>query len=333
MGQRIVHSVPVIEERPLTAVREVRPVALYTSGPAWDAVGSLLSLPICWQTMPVEATEETFRRDAAAIPVEAQVIYTVGGGLAVDAAKIAMRDRGLPLVCVPTALSVDAFLTPASGVRERGCVFYLETGAPERLIIDWDVLAAAPSWVRAAGMGDVLSIATGLWDWVFAEREGRQRSGQQFEAWAAGIAQHLLDESLRIAASAGRGEQQGLSRLLDLLALEVQLCNHLGHSRPEEGSEHVFAYAVENLTGHGLPHGDLVGPGIIGIAAAQGQETAPLRVALEESGARLGQISPAHIEETLRDLPAYAEKHQLPFGIAHAFDAPLRERFIRAVSL
>ncbi|MFQ5435295.1 MAG: hypothetical protein ACE5FD_10510 [Anaerolineae bacterium] len=41
--------------------------------------------------------------------------------------------------------------------------------------------------------------------------------------------------------------------------MEVQLCNQIGHARPEEGSEHYFAYAVENVMGKGLPHGDLVG--------------------------------------------------------------------------
>ena len=59
------------------------------------------------------------------------------------------------------------------------------------------------------------------------------------------IAREVPDESMRIAASAGRGEQAGLFRLLDVLAIEVQLCSLLGHSRPDEGSEHAFAYAVK----------------------------------------------------------------------------------------
>jgi glycerol-1-phosphate dehydrogenase [NAD(P)+] len=315
-----VWSLPQIEILSLRDVREERLVALYTSGPAWDALGGALDLPIAWRAEPTDATEELFAELALAIPVEVEAVYAVGGGLPVDAAKIAMLRHGLPLIAVPTALSVDAHLTPASGIRRDGCVFYLETGAPSQLLVDWEVIAAAPSWVRAAGLGDVLSIATGLWDWRYAEDRGENRTRQEWIPYAAELAQVILEEGIRIAASAGRGEQVGLERLLHLLALEVQLCNLIGHSRPEEGSEHAFAYSVENLVGHGLPHGDLVGPGIVALAAAQGQATAPLREALEAAGARLDHIPREAAEATLHGLSDYVHRHELPFSAASTLD-------------
>jgi glycerol-1-phosphate dehydrogenase [NAD(P)+] len=169
-------------------------------------------------------------------------------------------------------------------------------------------------------LGDVLSIATGLWDWRYTEEHGKNAPGQEWLPFAAEMARGLLTEGIRVAASAGRGEESGLARLLHLLALEVQLCNLIGHSRPEEGSEHAFAYSVENLIGHGLPHGDLVGPGIVAMAAAQGQDIAPLREALEASGARLDRIPRDAAESTLRGLPAYIERHELPFSIGSTLD-------------
>ena len=328
--RRRVDPLPVIDERPLQSVRENRPAALFTHPAAWNALNGALDLQVVWRGEPEEATEEAFRAFAAAIPAEAGIIYAVGGGLPVDAAKLAASLLGLPLVAVPTALSVDAHLTPASGVRRDGCVFYIPTGAPRRLIVDWEVLAAAPPWVRAAGIGDVLSIATGLWDWRFAEEQGRNPVDQRWQPWAAETAGALLAEAVRIADAAGAGEQAGLARLLDLLAMEVQLCNLIGHSRPEEGSEHAFAYSVENLTGHGLPHGDLVGPGILAMAAAQGQETGALREALLGSGARLDRIPRADVEATLHSIGAYAERHGLPFGVAHVMDDARFERAVAA---
>jgi glycerol-1-phosphate dehydrogenase [NAD(P)+] len=326
-----VWPLPRIERLSLRDVREERPVALYTSGPAWDALGGVLELPIAWQAEPTDATEELFSNLALDIPLEVEAVYAVGSGLPVDAAKIAMVRRGLPLIAVPTALSVDAHLTPARGIRRDGCVFYLETGAPGQLLVDWEVIAAAPSWVRAAGLSDVLSIATGLWDWRYAEDRGENWTGQRWIPYAAQLAQVILEEGIRIAASAGRGEQAGLERLLQLLALEVQLCNLIGHSRPEEGSEHAFAYSVENLVGHGLPHGDLVGPGIVALAAAQGQEMAPPREALEAAGARLNHISREAAEATFRGLSEYVRHHGLPCSAASTLDQRQIEIALRSL--
>jgi glycerol-1-phosphate dehydrogenase [NAD(P)+] len=99
--------------------------------------------------------------------------------------------------------------------------------------------------------------------------------------------------------------------------MEVQLCNQAGHARPEEGSEHYFAYCVENLMGHGLPHGDLVGPGIMITARLQGQETGRLERALKACHIPLDNIPEAVIQQTLKELPAYVRKHGLAYGIVH----------------
>ena len=315
-------NLPITEYKPFAEIEENRPVVLLTSGPAWTAVSPHLQhLNIIHK---IEVTEATFTHWDAFIfnsqfPVHnAQfVIYAVGGGLVADAAKYLAVKLNKSLVCLPTALSVDAFITWASGYRKDGCVYYLETKTPEHLIIDFDVLAAAPPSIRAAGICDVLSIATGAWDWQFAHEQGKNPLNMPFIPYVYDAAQAILQGSLDCAEAAGRGDRDGLKQLYDCLAMEVQLCNQIGHSRPEEGSEHYFAYAVENVMGKGLPHGDLVGPSILLIAEKQGQDTAPLRHALEACWIPLNNIPANVIEETLQQLPTYARRHNLPFGIAH----------------
>ena len=93
----------------------------------------------------------------------------------------------------------------------------------------------------------------------------------------------------------GEADPAGLKLLLDCLALEVQLTNQLGHSRPEEGSEHYFAYAAENETGPGWPHADLLGVGILVMLALQGQDAGPLGQALRAAQIPLGRLSEATI--------------------------------------
>jgi glycerol-1-phosphate dehydrogenase [NAD(P)+] len=269
-----------------------------------------------------EATVQHFANLTNMIQRETQdatgfVIYSVGGGLAVDASKYIAKALFLPLICLPTALSVDAFLTWASGVRHQGCVQYIETKTPDLLMIDVDVLAVAPRHIRAAGICDVLSIATGLWDWEYAAEKNKNPEGMELIPWVADAAQAILDGAIDCAEAAGMGDPEGLKQLLDCLALEVQLCNQIGHSRPEEGSEHYFAYSVENLLGKGLPHGDLVGPGILLMAAFQEQESKALERALNACHIPLENIPEDIIGSTLIGLPDYVSEHNLPYGIAH----------------
>lgn len=288
---------------------------MFTSTPAWNAVGTSLHLPVTCQFDITQASEAVWQTLIGQI--HGEVIYAVGGGLTADAAKYCAAKLDLPLICLPTALSVDAFLTWASGVRAEGCVRYLETKVPERLIVDLAVIAGAPASIRAAGICDVLSIATGCWDWQLAHQKGMNPPGMEYLPYAAQTAQGILQGALDCSEAAGRGDPQGLTQLVDCLALEVQLTNQLGHARPEEGSEHYFCYAVENLTGHGLPHADLLAPGILLMAHAQGQETIGLERAMRNAQVRLDAVSQEATEKTLRQLAAYCRKHGLPYGIAH----------------
>jgi glycerol-1-phosphate dehydrogenase [NAD(P)+] len=307
--------VPKVEFGLFAELEESRAVALVTSRLAWEAVGERLRLPIVWRAEPQEATQAHW--DALFTDLRGEVVYAVGGGLAVDAAKYIAVRRDLPLVCLPTALSVDAFFTCASGVRQEGCVYYLESKPPDELVIDFDVLTAAPASVRAAGVCDVLSIATGSWDWRFAEEKGLNPPEMAYIPYIARVAAAILEGVYDCAEAAGWGDPNGLKQLLDCLALEVQLCNQIGHARPEEGSEHYFAYAVENEMGKGLSHGELVGPGLILMAEKQGQDVSRLRRALDACKVPLDRIPNDVVESTLRILPEYVRRHGLPHGIAH----------------
>jgi glycerol-1-phosphate dehydrogenase [NAD(P)+] len=193
-------NVPVMEVMPFSDWEDARDVALLYSGPAFEAVQEWLpSLNFVSQAEPVAATLEHWETLLA--DLHGDVVYAIGGGLVVDAAKYAADRLDLPLVCLPTALSVDAFLTWASGVRRDGCVYYVETKPPDTLVIDFDVLSQAPPAVRAAGICDVLSTANGSWDWKFAEEAGQNPSGMHFIPWVYDTAQTLLQSALACAGA------------------------------------------------------------------------------------------------------------------------------------
>jgi glycerol-1-phosphate dehydrogenase [NAD(P)+] len=313
-----IFNLPQTTLMPFSEIEEHRPVLLVTSAPAWKAVKEhLRGLNVAATIEVTEATTENWDALLKTVNGQPSTVYAVGGGLTADAAKYMAQKLGLPLTVLPTALSVDAFITAASGIRRDGCVYYIETKVAESLVLDLDIIAAAPAHIRAAGITDVMSIATGAWDWNFAHEQGKNPSGMEFIPWVYHNAQSILNGVLDCAAAAGRGDKDGLKTLYDCLAMEVQLCNQVGHARPEEGSEHYFAYCAENFTGHGWPHGDLVGPGIMIMARLQGQATERYESALEACHVPLDRIPTEITDQTLKSLPSYCKKHGLAFGLAH----------------
>ena len=96
-------------------------------------------------------------------------IVGIGGGMAIDAAKYFSWKRNIRLISIPTIVSVDAFLTPAAGVRSENKVIYIGNSSPDPLIIDYDIIRTAPKTLNIAGVGDLLSIHTASFDWYHAE--------------------------------------------------------------------------------------------------------------------------------------------------------------------
>jgi glycerol-1-phosphate dehydrogenase [NAD(P)+] len=315
-------NLPRIEIESLNRVNESRPTALLTGTRSWEAVGPLLNLPLVVQAEPHTADRRFLDDLAGNLPPQVEVVYAVGGGLVADVAKYIAWKNHLPSVIVPTALSVDGFFTPLVAVREDGTVRYEETGPASRVIIDWEVVSQAPVNLRGTGIAEILSIVTGLLDWRYAAERNRNPAHERFLPWAAGLAAGIAQQAFKIARGVGEGRIEALQELVQLMCIEVELNNLLGHNRAQEGSEQYFAYAIEPLVARsrGIPYADLVGPGILISAALHGQDIAPIRTTLTSAGIRLGQLRPDDIASTINDLPNYVKRHDLPYSILHDLD-------------
>lgn len=208
----------------------------------------------------------------------AEAVWGIGGGSALDHAKYVSWKTGLPLVLVPSILSVDAGFTKAIGVREGSRVRYVGEVFPEHFLIDYGVLQAAPAILNRAGIGDILSIFTALWDW----REAGVRVGEACDPDIAVESQALLDLMFAGGTAIGDVTEEGLHLLSELYVGEVRLCEMVGNARPEEGSEHYIAYCIEHLTKRHYLHGALVGLGVLLAGAYQGQDIAQVRKFLDD---------------------------------------------------
>ncbi|MBW4438733.1 MAG: iron-containing alcohol dehydrogenase [Pleurocapsa minor GSE-CHR-MK-17-07R] len=317
-----IFPLPEVQISELSAVKERRPVALLTGARAWNSVNALLELPIVAQAEP-DRVEVSYLDDLAAnLPKQVEVVYGVGGGLVSDVAKYLGWKRKLPVVIVPTVLSQDGYFTSLVAARNGGTTHYIETGPVSKVIMNWDVIRTAPPHVRGAGIIELLCIVTGLLDWRYAAEHNKTTFDTRFQPWAAGIMAGIAQQAFKIAAGVGKGNVESLRNLLDLMCLEVQLTNQIGHNRPQEGSEQFFAYAYETKypRSRPLPYADRVAPGLLIAAALHGQDVGPIRDTLASAGLRTDQLPPDTIRDTLKILPEYVRKYDQPYSILNDLD-------------
>jgi len=308
-----------------------RPVVVTQPEP-WDLVARHFdpdrTQRIFVQTMDIETVERIARALAPA-----SAVFGVGGGLAMDLGKFLAWKRELPLVLVPSILSVDAAFTKAIAVREGRRVRYVGEVFPEVLFVDFDLLDAAPPRLNQAGVGDILSIFTALWDW----REAASRLSEPYDAAVAAQARALLDRLFVGADDIAHRREAGYRLLADLYVGEVRLCEQVGNSRPEEGSEHYVAYCLEHQTGRSFVHGTLVCLGVLLAGAAQGQDLEPVRRFLREVGldlsARAVGTTLDEVRQCVLGVADYlATEPQLRPGVFH-FRGPLSRADVEALLL
>jgi glycerol-1-phosphate dehydrogenase [NAD(P)+] len=194
----------------------------------------------------------------------------VGGGVAIDVAKYGAGRLGVPLVAVPTILSTTAYINPLAVLREGGRSVMVPAPGPAAVIVDLDVLERAPTRLNVAGLGDILSCHTALYDWQLTA--GDDDAAQPWDERAA----HADD--FRVM------NERALKLLVDLHIEVVDICEGLGHARPESGSEHLLVEAIEELTGRTFLHGPIVGLGIDVMSELQDNEHEVIVALMDEIG-------------------------------------------------
>ncbi len=232
----------------------------------------------------VETMEERWLADILAKLPECETVVGIGGGQAIDAAKFISWKRGIRLVSVPTILSVDAFVTPAAGIRRNHEVVYVGTSAPDPLVIDFEILRTAPPELNIAGVGDLLSIHTGTFDWEYAQSKGR--SEYPFSAADVEKGRKILEKLYALLPEISNQTDKGLLAIVEGYMAMNAICLPAGHYRIEEGSEHFLFYELEERLRRSFVHGYVVGLGIYLMSQLQNNQFEKIKKVMDELGLR-----------------------------------------------
>ena len=248
-------------------------------------------------------------------------VVGIGGGVATDAAKYFSWKRKCALVLCPTIVSVNAYATPATAVREPdGRVNYTGNVTPSKVVIDYAAIQSAPKRLNTAGTGDIYSCRTALFDWKLAH----EKKGEAYDKDIAAGSQRILDKLVANAKEIKNVTETGIKTLVELHIETNRLQVLAGTPRPEEGSEHIYFYTVEDLTGRSFVHGEAVGTGIYVLTHFQSNEEDYVGSVMDNMGLMFRPrdygVSKDEFIETLLGMKRYAREKHLFFTVLDTVD-------------
>lgn len=207
------------------------------------------------------------------------LIVGIGGGRAVDTAKIIAYNLKKPFASVPTAASHDGMASPFVSIKGDKPHSLVAT-APLGVFVDINVIRRAPKRLLAGGCGDLIANITAVKDWML----GHEMTGEYYGRYAADLA--LMSAKIVMENSSVFSKKGVDVRVIveALISSGVASCI-AGSSRPCSGAEHLFSHALDRIApGIGL-HGEKCGLGTIMIAKLQGQDWKKIAKTLKDVGA------------------------------------------------
>jgi glycerol-1-phosphate dehydrogenase [NAD(P)+] len=210
-----------------------------------------------------------------------EVLFAVGGGTKIDAAKLSSACNGIPFISVPTTLSHDGIASPLASVKGLDKPYSVMAQAPLAIIADTDVIAQAPWRSVISGCGDVIAKFTAVKDWQLAHAEKNEYYGE----YAASLALMSTKLVIQNADLIQPDNEEGLRVLLEALVSCGVAMSIAGSSRPCSGSEHLFSHALDMLNGHHAMHGEQCGVGSVLTAYLHNANWQQIRDTLKQVGA------------------------------------------------
>ena len=191
----------------------------------------------------------------------ADVIIGVGGGKALDTAKLVAHQAQLPVVTIPTSAATCAAWTALSNVYSEGGAFRYDVGlptCPELLLLDYELVATAPKRTLVAGIGDAIA------KWY----EASVSSGHSSQTLIIGAVQQArVLRDILFQKSAAALENPGGDEWREVVDASVLMAGVIGGMGGAQ-CRTVAAHAIHNgLTqipmSHTMLHGEKVDYGIL----------------------------------------------------------------------
>lgn len=205
--------------------------------------------------------------------MDAGFLVGVGGGKAIDIAKMAGDDLDVGFVSVPTAASHDGIVSGRGSVPEGDTRHSVAADPPVAVVADSGIIADAPWELTTAGCADIISNYTAVTDWRLANR----LKDVQYSEYAAALSEMTAEMLVDSADSIRPGLEESAWVVVKALVSSGVAMSIAGSSRPASGAEHLFSHQLDRIAPEPALHGHQVGVGSILTAYLQGGESGSWR--------------------------------------------------------
>lgn len=182
------------------------------------------------------------------------VMIGMGGGAIVDYGKYIAYARNVPFISIPTSASNDGFSSSSCSIMVEQKKTTVPAKIPYGIIVDLDIIQKAPKKFILAGIGDLMSNITALYDWEFEENKGYGN----VNAFAAMLSKKGVNSFVRTPMN-DISSPIFLKELVSSMTLGGIATDISGNSSPISGSEHLISHALDKISANPQMHGVQVG--------------------------------------------------------------------------
>ncbi|MBD2629827.1 iron-containing alcohol dehydrogenase family protein [Trichormus variabilis] len=275
-----------------------------------------------------EASLKALRK--AAKEHKADIIVGVGGGKALDTAKLVAHQLKLPVVTIPTSAATCAAWTALSNVYSATGAFLYDVAlsrCPDVLILDYDLIQTAPQRTLVAGIGDAIA----KWYEASVSSGHLQETLIIAAVQQARVLRDILFQKSAVALQSSGSEVW--QEVVDATVLLAGVIGGLGGAQCRTVAAHAVHNGLTHIAGHGSIHGEKVAYGILvqlrleemiqgnQLAASARQQLlkfyAEIGLPQKLADLGLGNITLGELQTAAEtSLEPNSDIHRLPFNVA-----------------